>query len=128
MTTLTDDTLPATPRAMRDEMTVFVVMALLLAAVPFTGVYPFFVMQALCFALLACAAAYCVRDAEVRGRSDASTFVKLRKGLRAFTNRKYVAAYNTWREQWARQRENEAKVRRALARMSPEGTPVFKGS
>ena len=33
--------------------------------------------------LLACAAAYCARDAEVRGRSDASTFVKLRKGLRA---------------------------------------------
>lgn len=55
MTTLTDDTLPATPRAMRDEMIVFVVMALLLASVPFTGVYPFFVMQALCFALLACA-------------------------------------------------------------------------
>ncbi|QQN66987.1 branched-chain amino acid ABC transporter permease [Bradyrhizobium diazoefficiens] len=55
MTALTDDTLPMTPRAMRDEMIVFVVMALLLAAVPFTGVYPFFVMQALCFALLACA-------------------------------------------------------------------------
>ena len=55
MTTLTDDTLPVTPRAMRDEMIVFVVMALVLASVPFTGVYPFFVMQALCFALLACA-------------------------------------------------------------------------
>lgn len=55
MTTLTDDTLRATPRAVRDEMIVFVVMALLLASVPFTGVYPFFVMQALCFALLACA-------------------------------------------------------------------------
>jgi branched-chain amino acid transport system permease protein len=55
MTALTDDTLPVTPRAMRDEMVVFVVMALLLASVPFTGVYPFFVMQALCFALLACA-------------------------------------------------------------------------
>ncbi len=55
MTALTDDTLPVTPRAMRDEMIVFVVMALLLASVPFTGVYPFFVMQALCFALLACA-------------------------------------------------------------------------
>ena len=55
MTALADDTLPMTPRAMRDEMIVFVVMALLLAAVPFTGVYPFFVMQALCFALLACA-------------------------------------------------------------------------
>lgn len=55
MTVLTDDTLPATPRAVRDEMIVFVVMALLLAAVPFSGLYPFFVMQALCFALLACA-------------------------------------------------------------------------
>jgi len=55
MTALTDDTLPVTPRTIRDEMIVFVVMALLLASVPFTGVYPFFVMQALCFALLACA-------------------------------------------------------------------------
>src|SRR6201991_3441079 len=55
MTALTDDTLPITPRAMRDEMIVFVIMAALLAIVPWTGVYPFFVMQALCFALLACA-------------------------------------------------------------------------
>jgi branched-chain amino acid transport system permease protein len=55
MTVVTDDTLPMTPRAMRDEMIVFVLMALLLAAVPFSGIYPFFVMQALCFALLACA-------------------------------------------------------------------------
>lgn len=55
MTTLTDDTLPTTARAMRDEMIAFAVMALLLASVPFTGVYPYFVMQALCFALLACA-------------------------------------------------------------------------
>src|SRR6266702_6212939 len=55
MTALTDDTLPVTPRAVRDEMIVFVVMALLLASVPFSGIYPFFVMQALCFALLACA-------------------------------------------------------------------------
>src|SRR5271169_4238276 len=55
MTALTDDTLPATPRAVRDEMTVFVIMALALALVPFTNIYPFFVMQALCFALVACA-------------------------------------------------------------------------
>src|SRR6478609_9428615 len=55
MTVVTDDTLPVTPRAIRDEMIVFVVMALLLAAVPFSGIYPFFEMQALCFALLACA-------------------------------------------------------------------------
>jgi branched-chain amino acid transport system permease protein len=55
MTSITDVTLPITPRAMRDEMIVFVIMAALLAIVPFTGLYPFFVMQALCFALLACA-------------------------------------------------------------------------
>src|SRR5213595_1042832 len=55
MSALTDDTLPSTPRAVRDEMIVFVIMALLLVAVPFSGIYPFFVMQALCFALLACA-------------------------------------------------------------------------
>jgi len=55
MTVLTDDTLPAGPRAIRVEMIVFVAMAALLAAVPLTGIYPFFVMQALCFALLACA-------------------------------------------------------------------------
>ncbi|UFZ02762.1 branched-chain amino acid ABC transporter permease [Bradyrhizobium ontarionense] len=55
MTSITDETLPITPRAMRDEMIVFVIMAALLAIVPWTGIYPFFVMQALCFALLACA-------------------------------------------------------------------------
>ncbi|MBV9561098.1 MAG: branched-chain amino acid ABC transporter permease [Bradyrhizobium sp.] len=55
MTSITDETLPITPRAMRDELIVFVIMALLLAIVPWTGIYPFFVMQALCFALVACA-------------------------------------------------------------------------
>src|SRR4030081_2413049 len=55
MSALTDDTLPVAPRAIRDEMIVFVIMAALLASVPWTGIYPFFVMQALCFALLACA-------------------------------------------------------------------------
>src|SRR5258708_27535589 len=55
MTAMTDDTLRASPRAMRDEMIVFAVMAMLLVIVPMTGIYPFIVMQALCFALLACA-------------------------------------------------------------------------
>src|SRR3982074_2736609 len=55
MTALIDDTLPMPPRSIRDEMILFVVMAAVLAIVPFTGGYPFFVMQALCFALLACA-------------------------------------------------------------------------
>src|SRR5512136_2233402 len=55
MTAMTDDTLPATPRAIRDEMIAFGLMTALLVIVPFSGVYPFFVMQALCFALLACA-------------------------------------------------------------------------
>ena len=55
MTAMTDDTLPVTPRTIRDEMIAFGIMTALLLIVPFTGVYPFFVMQALCFALLACA-------------------------------------------------------------------------
>jgi branched-chain amino acid transport system permease protein len=55
MTAITDDTIPITPRAMRVEMIVFAVMAALLAIVPWTGIYPFFVMQGLCFALVACA-------------------------------------------------------------------------
>ncbi len=55
MTAMTDDTLPVTPRTIRDEMIAFAVMTLLLLIVPLTDLYPFFVMQALCFALLACA-------------------------------------------------------------------------
>src|SRR6201984_3889385 len=55
MSALTDDTLPAAPRAIRDGMIVFAWMAVAVAMVPMTGIYPFFVMQALCFALLACA-------------------------------------------------------------------------
>jgi branched-chain amino acid transport system permease protein len=55
MTVMTDDSIPVTPRAIHDEMVAFGVMAALLLIVPLTGIYPFFVMQALCFALLACA-------------------------------------------------------------------------
>src|SRR5882762_2347273 len=55
MTAMTDDTLPVTRRTIRDEMILFVVMTAMLLIVPLTGLYPFFVMQALCFALLACA-------------------------------------------------------------------------
>jgi len=55
MTAMTDDTLPVTARTIRDEMIAFGIMTAMLLIVPFTGIYPFFVMQALCFALLACA-------------------------------------------------------------------------
>src|ERR1700742_1395210 len=55
MTVVTDDSIPVTPRAIHDEMIAFAIMTVLLAIVPLTGIYPFFVMQALCFALLACA-------------------------------------------------------------------------
>jgi len=55
MTVMTDDSIPVTPRAIYDEMVAFGIMAALLLVVPLTGIYPFFVMQALCFALLACA-------------------------------------------------------------------------
>ena len=55
MTTITDNAVPATGRSTTDEMIGFVVMTVLLVAVPLTGIYPYFVMQALCFALFACA-------------------------------------------------------------------------
>jgi branched-chain amino acid transport system permease protein len=55
MTAMTDDSIPVTRRAVHDEMIAFGIMTVLLLIVPFTGIYPFFVMQALCFALLACA-------------------------------------------------------------------------
>ncbi len=57
MTTLTtSSTGNSNPNAlMRDEMWAFLIMTVLLALVPVSGIYPFFVMQALCFALFACA-------------------------------------------------------------------------
>src|SRR6516165_11408815 len=55
MTAMTDDTIPVSGRTIRDEMIAFGIMTVLLLLVPFSGIYPFFVMQALCFALLACA-------------------------------------------------------------------------
>ncbi|MCF2524848.1 branched-chain amino acid ABC transporter permease [Bradyrhizobium sp. G127] len=54
MATNTDNAVPATGRT-ADEMIAFVIMTGLLAVVPLTGIYPYFVMQALCFALFACA-------------------------------------------------------------------------
>ncbi|MGM4917758.1 ABC transporter permease subunit [Tardiphaga sp. 813_E8_N1_3] len=55
MTTITENAIPSPRRAVKDEMVAFAIMTALLLVVPLTGVYPFFVMQALCFALLACA-------------------------------------------------------------------------
>ncbi|WP_441242212.1 branched-chain amino acid ABC transporter permease [Tardiphaga sp. 768_D3_N2_1] len=55
MTTITENSIPAPRRTVKDEMVAFAIMTALLLVVPLTGVYPFFVMQALCFALLACA-------------------------------------------------------------------------
>src|SRR6202140_2797938 len=55
MTAITDNTIPVTRSAIRDEMIAFGIMTALLLIVPLTGLYPFFVMQALCFALLSCA-------------------------------------------------------------------------
>ncbi|WP_420132712.1 branched-chain amino acid ABC transporter permease [Rhodopseudomonas sp.] len=56
MATITENSVPATTRRpVRDEMIAFGLMTAVLVIVPFTGVYPFFVMQGLCFALLACA-------------------------------------------------------------------------
>jgi branched-chain amino acid transport system permease protein len=54
MTIITDNAVPANGRT-SDEMITFVIMTGLLAIVPLTGLYPYFVMQALCYALFACA-------------------------------------------------------------------------
>ena len=45
------------------------------------------------------------------------TMVKMRRGMGVFTSRKSIAAFNTWRETWARAREIESRARGALARM-----------
>lgn len=55
MATITENTIPAGSNSASDEMIAFVVMAVVLVALPFSGVYPYFIMQALCFALFACA-------------------------------------------------------------------------
>jgi branched-chain amino acid transport system permease protein len=56
MTALTDAPIrTAKSRAIGDEMIVFILMTGSLVIVPLTGIYPYFVMQGLCFALLACA-------------------------------------------------------------------------
>jgi branched-chain amino acid transport system permease protein len=54
MTTITDNAVSVKGRT-SDEMIAFVIMTGLLVIVPLTGIYPYFVMQALCFALFACA-------------------------------------------------------------------------
>lgn len=55
MSTITENAVPVKNRSTSDEMIAFVVMAVALSIVPLTGLYPYFVMQALCFALFACA-------------------------------------------------------------------------
>ena len=55
MTVSTNKNDAASSRKSSDEIIAFVIMTGLLVIVPFTGLYPFFVMQGLCFALLACA-------------------------------------------------------------------------
>lgn len=55
MAVLTDSTTAPSRRFFNDEMIAFAIMTALLMIVPLTGLYPFFVMQGLCFALLACA-------------------------------------------------------------------------
>lgn len=56
MTTITGNADPRTAaRAVNDQLIALAVMTLLFLVLPWTGVYPYFVMQALCFALFACA-------------------------------------------------------------------------
>jgi len=54
MTRIIDNAVPVKGRA-SDEIIAFAVMTVLLFIVPISGIYPYYVMQALCFALFACA-------------------------------------------------------------------------
>src|SRR5437762_12858111 len=55
--TVTENAVPIANdrRSVEHQMIVFAIMTVVLIALPWTGVYPYFVMQALCFALFACA-------------------------------------------------------------------------
>src|SRR5689334_20263471 len=56
MTSITENAdvrLPANARS--EHLIAFAAMTVILVALPWTGVYPYFVMTALCFALFACA-------------------------------------------------------------------------
>src|SRR5689334_18370800 len=56
MTSITENAdvrLPANARS--EHLIAFAAMTVILVALPWTGVYPYFVMQALCFGLFACA-------------------------------------------------------------------------
>src|SRR5436190_9611909 len=57
MTSVTENAVPIANdrRSFDDQLIVFAIMTVVLIALPFTGIYPYFVMQALCFALFACA-------------------------------------------------------------------------
>lgn len=56
MTSITENADPrAVSRSVNDQLIALLAMTLLFVVLPWTGVYPFFIMQALCFALFACA-------------------------------------------------------------------------
>jgi branched-chain amino acid transport system permease protein len=56
MTSITESAdVRAAARSTKDQLIALAVMTVLFIVLPWTGVYPFFIMQALCFALFACA-------------------------------------------------------------------------
>lgn len=56
MTTITENAIPhPASRTRHEQMIALAVMVVLFAVLPWSGVYPYFIMQALCFALFACA-------------------------------------------------------------------------
>jgi branched-chain amino acid transport system permease protein len=55
MTSITENADTRTRNSGGEQLITLVIMTLILIALPWTGVYPYFIMQALCFALFACA-------------------------------------------------------------------------
>jgi len=61
-----------------------------------------------------------------RIRDLASENFAMRKAVMAFVNAATVACFNTWKNVLAEKQAKEDKIRKALARMSPEGRSMLK--
>jgi hypothetical protein len=59
-------------------------------------------------------------------RDNAIEMQQMRKAMMAFTNHAMVACFNTWRARMARAKAKHDKIKKALARMSPEGRAMLK--
>lgn len=58
--------------------------------------------------------------------ANAATMAAMRRGMSVFVNHASIAALNTWHEMVVNEKAKAEKLRKALARMSPEGRAMLK--